>query len=198
MHPEANNTPASNMPGLLALRRELECLQKDLSKWEERLDRLIFDMDGLVKQSASSPQPAQPLPKTQAPGLPLRESRRSLQQQACVGAHSVQFTLLADGSARVQIDGRPGLPLPPSVAALFQILKGDGGTRTDQMVGWKTVADIKQALHKSTGWSFTDRAVKELVFRLRRKLEAHGELPYLVQSRRKLGYRLALWRGGDL
>jgi hypothetical protein len=195
MHSEANHPSPNFSVRFTVLRSKLNGLQKNVSSLEERLYGLLCDLDGLVTLSVASPHLARHLPPAFSPELAWSERRRLLQQEAVAGARSVKITPLTNGAARIQIDGRPEISLPPAVAALLQILKADFGPQTDQMVGWKTIADIKQALLKRTGGAFTDRAAKQLVYRLRRKFEEHGENKFLIQSRRKLGYRIALRRG---
>jgi len=97
-----------------------------------------------------------------------------------------------DGSAEAHIDGRPGIRLPPFVAALLAILKSDGGLGKDQLVGWKSLAHLQTALMEHTKQHHSRAAVKELIYRLRSLLERHGENPFLVQHNRRLGYRFAL------
>ncbi len=194
MNPDPIAPSPSFSARLTGLRSKLSGLQKNVSALEEHLDGVLCDLDGL----AGLPDLPPHLPPPSISDFALAERHRLLRQQASAGARSVKITPHANGAAHIQIDGRREVALPPAVAALFQILKDDFGTRTDQMVGWKTIAEIKQALVKRNVGSFTDRAVIELVYRLRRKFAACGENQFLIQSRRNLGYRLALWRGGDL
>ena len=200
MNAEPNKPTSALGLGLAGLRSKLERLRKDLSGLEERLYGLLCELEELVKSSGTTPSHAtQELPPHPTdPSGALPERRRLMQQQASLVAISVKITSLSGGSALVQIDGRSTLQLSPAVAALFQVLKADFGSNPDTIVGWKSMADLKPALAKRMGGAFSDQAVKELIYRLRRVLEKHGENPFLLQNNRKLGYRLAVRRGGDL
>jgi len=103
----------------------------------------------------------------------------------------------SDGSATVKIDGHPEFGLSsPNLAALLAALVADCGTRTnDDLVGWKNFDDLKVALAKSRGGSFTSHSIRELVRRLRRELKKHKFSRSLIRNQRKLGYRFLLRRG---
>jgi DNA-binding response OmpR family regulator len=99
-----------------------------------------------------------------------------------------------DGSGVAQIDG-VGTPLPPYLAALLSILMADEGVAPDRLVGWTSVVDIQAGLKKRTRQNRSKAAVKELVYRLRKLLDQHLEDPFLLQHKRRLGYRFAVRRG---
>jgi DNA-binding response OmpR family regulator len=98
----------------------------------------------------------------------------------------------ANRSAVAQIEGRSSIPLPPAIAALLHVLMAEGGVSTDHLVGWKSIAEIQARLKERTRQRHSKAAIKELVYRLRRLLEKHGENPSLVQNNGPLGYRFAV------
>jgi len=147
-----------------------------------------------------------PLLGAAADTLPLRvqllcadaaraERRRLQKEQARHGAISMNIVPQADDHALLEIDGRPGVLLPQSLAALARVLTADGGAKADQFVGFKSFLAIQSALKEQTGKSLGKKAIKELVLRLRDLLETHGESRYFVENKRSFGYRFRLRRG---
>jgi hypothetical protein len=103
--------------------------------------------------------------------------------------------LLEDAYPR-ELSRHLGIGLSPLVAVLMETLQADTGPTTDScLVGWKSVGAIQAALKNATNQESTEHAVKQLVLRLRRLLENHGESRSLVQSHRRFGYRFAVRRG---
>lgn len=174
--------------------RKLHRAQMLSSRTEELLDDVTNDLDDLrdmIRRSIpSSPH------SNQKPGSPVAPRKtKQFAGESFHGSVSVTLAPRPDGSTMAQIDGRPGIPLPPLVAALLEILKADDGIASDPMVGWKSIAAIQFALKERTKQNHSESAVKELVYRLRGLLERHGENPFLIQTNRLLGYRFALQRG---
>jgi len=181
-----------NMAARLAMTgRKLDRAQALASRLEELLDdvaRELGDLCDLVRRSTGSP------PDLGQMSGPLRAPRRArrFSREAPQGVASVILVPHGDGSATAHIEGRPGICLPPFVAALLAILKSDGGIGKDHLVGWKSMAHIQSALVENTKQHLSRAAVKQLIYRLRSLLERHGESPFLVQHNLRLGYRFAL------
>ena len=176
---------------MVMLGRKLDRAQTLSSRLEELLDDAVRDLGELGElpghANVTTPGPGQPTRH-------LRVTRRTSRfpKEPVPGVVDVNVVPHADGSATVQFDGRPGIVLPPLEAAMLEILKADGGIGRDHLVGWKSVVHIQSALKERTKQQHSKAAIKELVFRLRRLLEFNGENPFLVQSNRRLGYRLAI------
>ena|ERR1035438_3017017 len=182
----------SNLPNYV--KNELQSILQALAKCEEQVDGLVFTLAGLVTTSGPSSSAQRPS-SPRVVSDPTRVEQRAL---AAAGVGSVQRLPSSNGSAIFKIDGGTSLPLSRALAELLQVLYADSGTSEDSLVGWKSIGDLKLALAKRLGGAFTTHAIKQLVFRLRNELESHGENRLLVQNHRKLGYRFALRRGGDL
>jgi hypothetical protein len=195
MHP--NHPKPIPPPIALRIRDLFRRLRVLLTRFEtcfEELDAVVCEFSDLI-----------PLLGASAETLPLRlqllradvargERRRLQKEQARHGAISVKLVPKANRYGLVEIDARPGVLLPPFVAALLAVLIADSGVKSDLFVGWKSIEAIRSELKASTGHSLSNAAIKELVLRLRDLLEEHGENRYLVQSKRNLGYRFALRR----
>jgi hypothetical protein len=198
MKPPATTTLAKATPSaeivaarLAVLGRKLDRVQTLSSRLEELLDEAAHDLGGLVESvsraNAATPGSGQ-LPRQ------LSVTRRTGQSpnEPVPGVVVVNVVPHADGSATAQFDGRPGIVLPPMVAAILEILKANVGDGKDHLVGWKSVEHIQSALKERTKQLHSSDAVKELVYRLRNLLERHGENRFLVQHNRLLGYRFAV------
>jgi len=175
---------------IMRVRARVSRTEEDLDAIECELGDLLGDLWGMVScLSAASLGP------TQAPGrVAVTAGPRRRRREASRGVLSVVLVAQPDGSGVARIDG-VGIRLPPYVAALLSILMADRGVTPDHLVGWKSVADIQAALKDRTKQHHSIAAVKELVYRLRRLLEQHGENPDLVQNDPHLGYRFAVRRG---
>jgi hypothetical protein len=181
-----------NMAARLAMTcRKLDRAQALASRLEELLDDVARDLGDLCELamiSTGSPPNSKQVPSS------LRAPRRArrLSGEAPPGVATVHLVPQGDGSATAHIDGRLGIRLPPFVAALLTVLKSDAGIGRDHLVGWKPMAYLQTALKEHTNQYHSKAAVKELIYRLRILLERHGENPFLVQHKRRLGYRFAV------
>lgn len=115
-----------------------------------------------------------------------------LKQLANIGANIV-ITRASDGSATVKVGSSPVLYLTsPVLADLLEILCEDCGTRTDHLVGWKTVSDICDRLQAKTGQSHQPHAVTVGIWRLREAFKTCNINRFYIQTnRRNGGYRFA-------
>jgi DNA-binding winged helix-turn-helix (wHTH) protein len=162
------------------------------SRTEELLDdvaRSLNDLIDLVKSNLVS----LPHSEQRATILGAQLGIRRLSKKPAQEAVSAVLVWRRDGSALARVDGA-SIPLPPKVAVLLDILVADRGFAADNLVGWKTVADILAVLKERTQQGHSKAAVKELVYRLRCLLECHGASASLVRSHRRLGYRFAVRR----
>jgi len=110
------------------------------------------------------------------------------------GVSSIKAIVQPDGSALIHLDGRAGVALTASLARLLDVLKRDDGASPDHLVVWKPVAVLQEGL-KGPGKIRSERAVRQLIYRLRQQLSESGENRWLVMSSEH-GYRFALRREG--
>lgn len=129
-------------------------------------------------------------------GVLLRTEALDLIKRSPVGSiPSLLNRFLLEDTFHQELTRCQHIGLPPLVAVVMETLQANTGRTTDScLVGWKSVADIQAALKNATGQLPSGHAVKQLVFRLRRLLESHGESPSLVQNNPRLGYRFAVRR----
>jgi len=200
LHPTPPNAPAFGKPITLPppanlraaeLFRRLKALLARIEACAVELDAIVCEFPELIPLLGASAE------TSHLRAVLLRADAKRLQfqkDQARCGASSVKLIQQDDNHALVEIDERPGVLLPPFVAALLAVLIADRGTKADQFVGWKSLDTIRLELKESTGSTPSNAAIKELILRLRNLLEAHGENRFLVQSKRNFGYRFALRR----
>jgi hypothetical protein len=113
-----------------------------------------------------------------------------------VSANVIDIKRQGDGSAMVSIDGRK-LAVPPALGDLVSALVvDDGGSSPDDIIPFKPLPDLAVKLQKLKGQPVSAHALNQLIYRLRRHLEQHGFPPFLVQTNRRAGARLALRRQG--
>jgi|GEM_PF-6821405 len=207
MQPNSNHKGQLEAASLAAVHSELKSFRKAWDGLDERLDSLLCNLDeaatnARASSTSSIPKLQQPLGASVAgpPHLPAglkKGTPEPVNSGQCDPVSSVQMLISSDGSATVKIDGHPEFGLSsPNLAALLAALVADCGTRTnDDLVGWKNFDDLKVALAKSRGGSFTSHSIRELVRRLRRELKKHKFSRSLIRNQRKLGYRFLLRRG---
>jgi hypothetical protein len=127
------------------------------------------------------------------------KSSRPLRYLAESGTFSLEIKARPDGMADIRIDGGKAFTLPPTLADLITALSIDNGLSDDEFVGWKTVREIAEYLTGRSGKQVTKRAITQNVYRLRKELFDRGGVnPYLVQTNRRRGVRLALRRKPSL
>lgn len=197
MSQEENKLSIENIAARLTmLGRKLRRARMLSSRTEELLDdvtREFDDLQGMVGRSITSTPNSSQVPR---PGIVSRRRSRFPPESppGVISVILVQNPGGPDGSEVGRIDGRPGIPFPPFVAALLDVLKADCGSARDHLVGWKSIAAIQLALKERTKQNHSRKAVKELIYRLRNLLELHGENPFLVQNKPGVGYRIAVLR----
>jgi len=99
-----------------------------------------------------------------------------------------------DGAASVRINDLPHFTLSPKLGRLLEILAADRDRCPDGTVGWKSVAEVTSELIRDGGPAkFTQRALNQLLYRLRLSLASHGVHPGLIQYHRtKRAFRFFL------
>ncbi len=135
------------------------------------------------------------LPSSRPPKREKQEDFRLLRDMAEEGVSWLEIKPRSDGLADVRIEGGKVFALPPVLADLLYVLAIDSGRTTDDLVGFKTLAEVTILLHKKAGKEFTRRSVTQNIFRLRNELRRRGGAnPFLIQTNRRLGFRFALRR----
>ena len=110
-----------------------------------------------------------------------------------VSANVIDIKRQGDGSAMVSIDGKK-LRVPPALADLVsELIVDDGSSSPDDLIPFKPLPVLALKLKKSNGRDGI-QALNQLIYRLRRLLGQHGFPPFLVQTNRRAGARLALRR----
>lgn len=100
-------------------------------------------------------------------------------------AWAVAITYEDDGAASVRINDSQPFSLPPKLGRLLEILAADTAPTPAGMIGWKPVAEVRQAMAAATGASpLSRRALNQLVYRLRGELGRMGFHPGLIQYNR--------------
>ena len=120
----------------------------------------------------------------------LDEFMRQGRQAAEDGVEHVCTERREDGSAQVTLDRYPPVELTPTLVELLEVLAEDCGTRTDALVGWKTMKHVQKALAKRLGRPMGVQAVCQSIRRLKDALETRiwiGE--FLVGRKPRIGYR---------
>jgi hypothetical protein len=109
-------------------------------------------------------------------------------------AYNLDIRTRANGSVEVAIDGGEKFSLGPRLAEVFRFLasadKERGGN--DELVGWRSRAEINKFLNDATGKQLRACYVNNLVHLLRMALSKAHYDSNLIQSHRQKGYRLAL------
>jgi hypothetical protein len=109
-------------------------------------------------------------------------------------AYNLDIRTRANGSIEVVIDGGVKFSLGPRLAEVFRFLasadKERGGN--DELVGWRSRAEINKFLNNTTGKQLRACYVNNLVHLLRKALSKAHYDSNLIQSHRQKGYRLAL------
>jgi len=113
--------------------------------------------------------------------------------KACV---SIQFDRHARRRVAVRLDHGESLVLPPVLGELLKILAKDlGGHAEDDLVGWKSLDQLRDLLAVETGRLHSRRALVENVYRLRKAFAAADLDAALLQTNPRMrAYRLAVRR----
>jgi len=175
------------------LLREVEALRRALERAEERADSVAQHLAALqqsVGRCQSQSPDAHPNP---APHRPPSESSFLLKLAAQSGVQTLKIAQQPTGEASVWIDGANPFHLSLTLASLLSVLALAHPGTNDELVGWKSLAEVTEHLQKQLGRPFTPHAIHQLVSRLRSALAVSGGVnPFLVQTHPKLGLRFAL------
>jgi hypothetical protein len=118
------------------------------------------------------------------------------------GIVSFSAKRFANGCAEFEIEGSK-LTLSPRLADLLIALSEDVGQSDDDLVGWKTIAEISQLMliqkygpapKNPSNREKEQHAVQQSIHRLHNQFWLAKINPFLIQRNSKLGYRLALKR----
>ena len=189
--PDAMERPLP--PGFAALVSKLEALGRPLGDAQVLLDAVIREfLDAAGRLMQANPAVVDERPRRCALS---REGRVALEQLAACGVRSLVRGISPDGVARFRIDGGGEFTLPPLLAELLVALAADEGPSDDDWVAWKSREAIIARISSRTGRRWSRHALAEAIHKLRGGLFAAGVNPFLINSHRSLGVRLAFRRG---
>jgi hypothetical protein len=174
--------------------RNLAERQRSLIK---RISRIEIEADAIAQELFELIEEDYVIARvSKAPGK--YEAARTLKEMADAGVATLEIKPRSDGLSDARIDGGKAFTLPPMLADLLYVLSIDSGRSFDNMVGFKTFAEVAILLRKKAGKELTRRAVVQNIFRLRNELRTRGGVnPFLIQTNRRLGVRFALRRRVD-
>ncbi len=107
--------------------------------------------------------------------------------------HAIDIHKLSNGSVEVALDGGRRFKLPPQLAEVFLFIASGrkNPDHQDPLVGWRTRKEILDYLGGSSGRTYPQRFVNNLIHRLKDLLRAAGYSRNLIQTHRRRGVRLA-------
>jgi hypothetical protein len=114
-------------------------------------------------------------------------------------AMKIRISFNADGTASVFIDNLRPFPVSPICGKLAEALAMDSGNKDaardgDPLVPFKTVEELCAHMTAALNRNFTQAALKQAIYRLRRTLSSYGYGGLLQTNRKMRGYRLAVRR----
>jgi hypothetical protein len=114
-------------------------------------------------------------------------------------AMRIRISFNADGTASVFIDNLRPFTVSPICGKLTAALAMDSGNKDeacdgDPLVPFKTVEELSAHMTAALNRNFTQAALKQAVYRLRRTLRLYGYDGLLQTNRKMGGYRLAVRR----
>ena len=111
--------------------------------------------------------------------------------------YAIDVRQLSNGSVEIALDGGRRFKLPPQLADVFLFIASGGKNpdHHDPLVGWRTRTEILDCLAKSSGRTYPQRFVNNLIHRLKDVLSGAGYSRGLIQTHRRKGVRLAYRRG---
>lgn len=116
-------------------------------------------------------------------------------QQAC----RFHVTIGSDGRGTISVDDVLEIKVPPVPARLAQVLAMDAGDMSSDcaegpFVPYKTVPFMIEHMRRLLGRDFTESALKQAVYRLRKILAGRGCAGLLETNKFKTAYRVRLRR----
>jgi len=179
---------------------ELDRIHKRLLSVTSRLGQLEELADAALRELDALRERCQPGGNGNAgAGLRrIREIKRCLDRRCQIlaeyGTADLSMKPLADGSAKVSIDGQP-VRLSATLAALLAVLATDNGRGDGPLIGWKSLPEVSEQLTLRLGRVIRTGALRQNISRLRAKLEEAGIERFLIQTRGAQA-RFALRRPG--
>jgi len=174
---------------LKALRCAVTRLAKQAADAEERLDAIAFEL-AQMEQSLTGESAAR---------TPRRDSLLAtiqrdelLRRMAEAGVGSIDLKRFANDSAAVRVGGGKWFAVTARLADLVTVLSRHSESAEDGLVAWRSLNAVAALLSTKSGRLVSKHAVVQLAWRLRARLRAAGENPFLVQVSRRNGVRLAL------
>jgi hypothetical protein len=168
--------------------RELEKVEGRRRKDVESLDGLWHAIGKIEKALEDQSGPAAPRrtrkPRGTAPA-----------GQAAPTANGFRVDGVEHGKVIVTFGDARQVKLTPALHALVEILAADDGNSPDELVGFKTSQQLAARLHDRLKRKFSRHAVSQLLWRLRKSLEAASWDARLLESAPKSGARLRVKRG---
>jgi hypothetical protein len=168
------------------LQRQLEVASRGLLKALGHLDSAVEALEGhqrLVAKAAGlagSCLGAFPVPPDPAPRLMATPA---------AGVFSLVSERLANGGAKVSVNGGPPIGLPPILNDLLEILAEDAGPSLDRFVAHKVPEKVIKHLARISGQAMKRHALNGAIYRLRLCLERGGIHRDCVQVDRRRGMR---------
>ena len=175
---------------LFELFKLLESYSRKLSRIEEQISNLVYDLSVNLSQMSVCDCVAA---KTKKENLKGDKAKNTM---ADPKAFSLKLVYCADDSAEACIDWGKPVKLTATLAALLEILADKNtGVSDDDLIGWKTYAEVAEALKQKTGKILDKHAIHQNIYRLRIELmRQRGLSPKLIQTNPRLGLRFALLR----
>jgi len=127
-----------------------------------------------------------------------RDADRILWELAQSGVGKLVITRLAGGAATVTVEDRPSVRLPAALADLLEAICSNMSQGDDGLMGYKSLVELALLLEKKRNKRLTPHAITQNIYRLRLVLQTNGNNPYLIQTTRNGGVRLALKKGATV
>src|SRR6185503_17910640 len=122
---------------LVRIFRRLQALQPRVAANAEEIESVIREFPDMIPSASTETSPARAL--VRRANAARTERRRLQKEQAQHGAIAVKLVPKPRRYVLAEIDARPGVLLPPFVAALLAVLIADSGMTSDPFVGWKSI-----------------------------------------------------------
>lgn len=167
--------------------RSIKGVIKHVHRIEKTVDQVRWKLYRIEKaledQSAPAPPRRTRKPRGTAPA-----------GQAAPMANGFRVDGVENGKVIVTFGDARQVRLTPTLHALAEILAADDGNSPDELVGFKTLRELAARLHDRLKREFELPAVSQLLWRLRKSLEAANWDAQLLESAPKSGARLRVKR----
>ena len=162
---------------------------------DEELDTIRWHFEAFLQEHNQAAQgdgrPAwQDVSAANCKRVQLLEKAR--EEYASNGAAALKLVPMANGDWSILID-QHRLKLPPQLGMLLRILVDPDVPSPDNLVGWQSRRQVRDALGAASGHTVSDHALTGLIWRLRNALEQQADLHRdFVMVNPSLGLRFAL------